>query len=157
MKPFFRFYPVVLFSACVVSLGTIASCKKSSTTPTPSRVKLAIRRLQTDGTNTMLYVQVRRTDSGEPFLERLGGNSDTYGGIAETGPDTDAPAGQYSFRLWYPDVVVNPPYPYTPPLRGKGHADLLVNGQVKASIDLDALRPTFERDTCSRTITVQVP
>jgi hypothetical protein len=157
MKSLFRLYPVVLLSACVVSVATLVGCGKSSgSNPTPSRAKVAIRRLQTDGNNTMLYIQVRREEAGEPFLERIGGNSDTYGGIAETGPDTDAPTGKYSFRAWYPEVVANPPYPYNPPLRGKAHAELLVNGQVKASLDLDISRPNFERDTCSRTITVQV-
>lgn len=157
MKPFFRFYPVALVVASVVSLGSFTGCGKSaSSTPTPSRAKLSIRRLLTDGNNTMVYIQAKRMDTGEPFLEILGTSSDSYGGATETSPENDCPTGQYSFRVWYPAVVANPPYPANPPLRGKAHTELLVNGQVKATLDLDALRPTFERDTCSRTVTVQV-
>lgn len=156
MKSPLRIYPAVLLAAGV-AFGTLTGCSKSSSsTPVPARANLAIRRLQTDGTNTMLYIQVRRTDAGEPFLERIGGNSDSFGGTAETGPSTSCPTGQYSFRAWYPEVVANPQFPASPALRGKARAELLVNGQVKATLDLDASRPSFERDTCSRTVSVQV-
>ncbi|MDB5233575.1 MAG: hypothetical protein JWR44_568 [Hymenobacter sp.] len=152
----FLLYPTVLFSACIISLGTLSGCgKSSSSNPTPATAKLSISRLQTDGTNSMAYVQVKKT-SGTPYLLRVGGNTDNYGGTADVTPATDFPTGEYTFRVWFPDVVVNPYYPYNPAPRGKIHTDLIVNGQVKASIDLDASRPTFERDTLSRTMTVQV-
>lgn len=104
----------------------------------------------------MAYVQVKRTSGTPSYLLKVGGNTDTYGGTADVTPPAEFPTGEYTFRVWYPDVVVNPYYPYNPAPRGKIHTDLIVNGSVKASLDLDAARPNFERDTCSRTITVQV-
>jgi hypothetical protein len=157
MKKPLRFYPAGLLAASFLFLGLAGGCGgNNSSDPKPKTVKIAIRRLQTDGTNTMVYVQYRLLKSSEVYLERLGGNSDSYNGEAETGADTEAPTGEYSFRVWCPDVVTNPYYPLTPAPRGQTRAELLVNGQVKATLNLDAARPHFERDTCSRTVTVQV-
>jgi hypothetical protein len=158
MKKPLPFYPAGWLAICVLILGLATGCgsKKSSADPVPKTVKLAIRRLQTDGTNTMVFVQYRLLKSNDVYAERIGGNTDSYQGQAETGDETETPTGEYSFRVWCPYVVANPDYPRTPAPRGKTRAELLVNGQVKATLDLDAARPNFERDTCSRTVTVQV-
>ena len=150
-------YSAAFLAACVLTLGSVSSCSKSSSpAPAPTTAKLSISRLQTDGTNSMAYVQVRKTTGTPSGLLRIGGNTDTYSGTADMTPAADFPTGEYSFRVWFPDVVAHPFYPYNPAPRGKIHTDLIVNGQVKASLDLDAARPNFERDTCSRTVTVQV-
>jgi hypothetical protein len=154
MKQFSPFYPIALLSTCIISLGLFTGCGKKAAGP--SQAMLAIRTLQTDSTNTMVYVQYRLLNSSIGYLYRKGSNNDTYSGLPQTSAEYSSPVGQYSFRVWCPQVVTQPAWLITPAPRGKTHTELLVNGQVKATLDLDASRPNFERDTCSRTVTVQV-
>lgn len=137
------------------SFLVLTGCGSSSSNPSPSHANLAIRSLQTGGTNTMMYVQYKLEGSAVQYLNRVGGNFDSYQGQADTTMNVKSPTGRYTFRVWYPEVTQSQPWVGDTP-KGQTHVDLLVNGQVKASLDLDAARPHFENDTCSRTVTVQV-
>lgn len=151
MKKHYSLYTLAL---SVLSLGLATSCGGKDGSA-PAVAELAVRSLQTGGTNSMMYVEFKRLDPGVVYIHRTGSNSDSYNGETATGPAKKCPTGKYSFRVWYPRVVAGETWMFDTP-QGKTHAELLVNGQVKASLDLDSAHPTFERDTCSRTVTLQV-
>jgi hypothetical protein len=154
MKRYSPAYLLVLLSTGSV-LAIAAGCQKN-TDADPNQVKLAIRYLQSGGTNTFMYADFKRVDASPHYLTHVGGSSDSPGGSSITSPEFEYPAGQYRFRVWCPQIILTQPGNGTAP-HGQLHAELLVNGQVKSTLDLDAAHPSFENDTCSQSVVLQLP